>query len=311
METYEIAIIVIVIIGAIIVLSGLRIIRPTHRAAVETLGKFTSFKSSGIMFLIPIFQKLYSVNITDTLVDVEKQFVITRDNLNCSVDAQIYYKVGSDEASLKKSLYSVNNYEYQIVQLAKTTLRSIIGDKEFKVVNSDRSSLNQAVFDSMSKEAEKWGLEIVRVEVKEITPPPDVQETMNMVIKAENDKQSAVNFAIATETKADGEKKANIKMAEGKRESMILEARGRKESQELVAEGEAKAIELVNNAANEFFIENAQILKKLQVTEESLKNNSKIILTKDGIDPTLVINETSDSVIPIPQKEKRVHKTNG
>ena len=304
METYQIAIIVIAFIGIITILSGLRIIRPTHRAAVETLGKFTAFKSSGIIFVIPIFQKLYSVNITDTLVDVEKQFVITRDNLNCSVDAQIYYKVGADEASLKKSLYSVNDYEYQIVQLAKTTLRSIIGDKEFKVVNSDRTSLNLAVFDSMSKEAEKWGLKIVRVEVKEITPPPDVQDTMNMVIKAENDKQSAVNFAIATETKADGEKKANIKMAEGRREAMILEARGRKESQELVAEGEAKAIELVNNAANEFFIENAQILKKLQVTEESLKNNSKIIVTKDGIDPTLVINETNDTVIPIPQKEK-------
>ena len=304
METYLIAIIVIAIIGVIIILSGLKIIRPTHRAAVETLGKFSSFKRSGIIFVIPIIQKLYSVNITDTLVDVEKQFVITKDNLNCSVDAQIYYKVGDDEESLKKSLYSVNDYEYQIVQLAKTTLRSIIGDKEFKIVNSDRTSLNRAVFNSMSREAEKWGINIVRVEVKEITPPPDVQDTMNMVIKAENDKQSAVNFAIATETKADGEKKANIKMAEGRREAMILEARGRKESQELVAEGEAKAIELVNNAANEFFIENAQILKKLQVTEESLKNNSKIIVTKDGIDPTLVINENNDPVIPIPQKEK-------
>ena len=305
METYLMAIIAIAIIGLIIFLSGLKIIRPTNRAAVETLGKFTAFKSSGIIFVVPIFQKLFSVNITDTLVDVEKQFVITRDNLNCSVDAQIYYKVGDDEASLKKSLYSVNNYEYQIVQLAKTTLRSIIGDKEFKVVNSDRTSLNRAVHDSMSIEAEKWGINIVRVEVKEITPPPDVQDTMNMVIKAENDKQSAVNFAIATETKADGEKKANIKMAEGRREAMILEAKGKKESQELIAQGEAKAIELVNNAANEFFIDNAQILKKLQVTEESLKNNSKIIITKDGIDPTLVINENNDTVIPITPKKSR------
>jgi regulator of protease activity HflC (stomatin/prohibitin superfamily) len=304
MEMSQIILVAVVIIGAIVIFSGLKIIRPTHRAAVETLGKYSSFKTSGIIFVIPVVQKLFSVNITDTLVDVEKQFVITKDNLNCSVDAQIYYKVGEDEASLKKSLYSVNNYEYQIVQLAKTTLRSIIGDREFKVVNSDRASLNQAVFNSMSVEAEKWGIRIVRVEVKEITPPPDVQDTMNMVIKAENDKQSAVNFAIATETKADGEKKANIKMAEGRREAMILEARGKKESQELIAEGEAKAIELVNKAANEFFIENAQILKKLQVTEESLKNNSKIIVTKDGIDPTLVINENNDSVIPIPQKEK-------
>ena len=115
METYLIAIIVITIIGGIILLSGLKIIRSTHRAAVETLGKFTSFKSSGIIFIIPIFQKLYSVNTTDTLVDVEKQFVITRDNLNCSVDAQIYYKVGSDEVSLKKSLYSVNSYGIKLI----------------------------------------------------------------------------------------------------------------------------------------------------------------------------------------------------
>lgn len=298
MEIGLIAGIIIAIVVGLIALSGLKIIRPTHRAAVETLGKYTAFRRSGITFVIPLIQKLFAVNITDTLVDVEKQFVITKDNLNCSVDAQIYYKVGEDEENLKKSLYSVNDYELQIVQLAKTTLRSIIGDKEFKVVNSDRSSLNSAVFDSMSKEADKWGIKIVRVEVKEITPPTDVQDTMNMVIKAENDKQSAVNFAIATETKADGEKKANIKMAEGRKEAMILDATGQKESQELVALGEAKAIELVNVAAEKYFINQAVELKKLQVTEASLQNNSKIILTKDGISPTLVINETGDKVIP-------------
>jgi|APSaa5957512535_1039671.scaffolds.fasta_scaffold12062_11 regulator of protease activity HflC (stomatin/prohibitin superfamily) len=305
LDSATIGVIIITIVSALGVLSGLKIIRPTHRAAVETLGKFSSFRRSGLTFVIPVFQKLYSVNITDTLVDVEKQYVITRDNLNCSVDAQIYYKVGEDEESLKKSLYSVNNYELQIVQLAKTTLRSIIGDKEFKVVNSDRSTLNQAVFDSMSKEAEKWGIKIVRVEVKEITPPTDVQDTMNMVIKAENDKQSAVNFAIATETKADGEKKANIKMAEGRKQAMILDAQGQKDYQKLVAEGEADAIKLVNESANKYFVENAQTLKQLQVTEGSLKNNSKIILTKDGITPTLVINESKEKIIPIRRKDVR------
>lgn len=284
-------------------LSGIKIIRPTHRAAIETLGKYSKFRDSGMTFVIPIFQKMFSVNITDTLIDVEKQDVITKDNLNCMVDAQIYYKVGDTETELKKALYQVNNYERQIVQLAKTTLRNVIGDKDFKTVNSKRSELNDAIYQSISKEVQDWGIEIVRVEVKEITPPEDVQHTMNTVIKAENEKEAAINFANAAETKADGERRAAIKNAEGRKQALILDAQGKQEYQIRVAEGEAKAIELVNNAADKYFIGNAKELKKLQVTENSLIKNTKIVLTKDGISPTLVLNETADKVIPVREGE--------
>jgi regulator of protease activity HflC (stomatin/prohibitin superfamily) len=290
-------ILVVIIVG--IVLSGLRIIRPTHRAAIETLGKYTRFQNSGITFIVPFFQKLYSVNITEQLVDVMRQEVITKDNLNCTVDAQVYFKVGDSEPELKNALYQVNNFTEQIVQLARTTLRNVIGDNVFKDVNSQRGKLNQEVFDTMENETKDWGITIVRVELKEIEPPADVQETMNMVIKAENDKQSAIDFANARETKADGERRASIKQAEGVKQALILEAEGKSEAIRKVAEARAKEIELVNEAAEKYFVGNAKDLKKMEVTQASLEGNSKIVLTEKGITPTLVLNESGETIIPV------------
>ena len=292
----------IIIIG--IILSGLRIIRPTHRAAIETLGKYTRFQKSGITFVVPFFQKLYSVNITEQLVDVMRQEVITKDNLNCTVDAQVYFKVGDTEPELKNALYQVNNYTVQVVQLARTTLRNVIGDNVFKDVNSQRGKLNQEVFETMEGETKDWGINIVRVELKEIEPPDDVQETMNMVIKAENDKQSAIDFANARETKADGERRASIKEAEGVRQALILEAEGRAQAIERVAQARATEIQLVNESAERYFVGNAKDLKKLEVTQASLEENSKIVLTDKGISPTLVLNETGETIIPTKNKQE-------
>ena len=296
-----------IILGVIIVgiiLSGLRIIRPTHRAAIETLGKYTRFQSSGITFIIPFIQKLYSVNITEQLVDVMRQEVITKDNLNCTVDAQVYFKVGDTEDELKNALYQVNDYTIQVVQLARTTLRNVIGDNVFKDVNSQRGKLNNQVFDTMEGETKDWGINIVRVELKEIEPPDDVQETMNMVIKAENDKQSAIDFANARETKADGERRASIKEAEGIKQALILEAEGKSEAIQRVAEATAKEIQLVNESAERYFVGNAKDLKKLEVTQASLEKNSKIVLTDKGISPTLVLNETGEMIIPTKENKK-------
>jgi regulator of protease activity HflC (stomatin/prohibitin superfamily) len=295
-----------IILGVIIVgiiLSGLRIIRPTHRAAIETLGKYTRFQRSGITFIIPFFQKLYSVNITEQLVDVMRQEVITKDNLNCTVDAQVYFKVGDTEEELKNALYQVNDYTIQVVQLARTTLRNVIGDNVFKDVNSQRGKLNQQVFDTMEGETKDWGINIVRVELKEIEPPDDVQETMNMVIKAENDKQSAIDFANARETKADGERRASIKEAEGIKQALILEAEGKGEAILRVAEARAKEIQLVNESAERYFVGNAKDLKKFEVTQASLQKNSKVVLTDKGISPTLVLNETGEIIIPTKEKK--------
>jgi len=298
----------LIVIG--IILSGIRIIRPTNRAAIETLGKYTRFQNSGITFIIPFIQKLYSINITEQLVDVMRQEVITKDNLNCTVDAQVYFKVGASEKELKSALYQVNNYDIQIVQLARTTLRNVIGDNMFKDVNSQRGKLNREVYETMSVETKDWGITIVRVELKEIEPPDDVQETMNMVIKAENDKQSAIDFANARETKADGERRASIKEAEGVRQSLILEAEGQSQAIERVAAARAKEIQLVNEAAEKYFVGNAKELKRLEVTQSSLEDNSKIVLTDKGISPTLVLNESGEKIIPIKSKQSKSEESN-
>ncbi len=265
-------IIVFFIIGMLfIALLGIRIVRPTHRALIERLGKFIRFANPGFHWVIPIIERMYQENVTEQMVDATPQEIITFDNLNARVDAQVYFKVKSDEESVKNSIYNVNNVKYQIVNLARTTLRNIIGTMTLKSANSERGKINDELHKILIRETSSWGIEIVRTELKEIDPPKDVQETMNKVVKAENEKIAAVDFATATETVADGEKRAQIKKAEGIKQSRILQA-----------EGEAEAIRLVNEAAEKYFIGNAQILRKLQAVENSLSENAKIVVPADG-----------------------------
>jgi regulator of protease activity HflC (stomatin/prohibitin superfamily) len=172
----------------------------------------------------------------------------------------------------------VFNYMVQIVALARTTLRNIIGTMTLKDANSERGKINSALYNNLATETKSWGLEIVRTELKEINPPADVQETMNKVVKASNERVAAIDFATARETQADGERRAAIKVAEGQRQSAILQAEGQMQAKVLVADGEAKAIKLVNEAADKYFIGNAQLLRRLQALEQSLTNNTKVIV---------------------------------
>lgn len=246
---------------------GIRIVRPTHRGLIERLGKYRRFAKWGFNWIIPLVDRMIQVNITEQMVDAQPQEIITNDNLNARVDAQVYFKVKEDEASVKSSQYNVNNYQFQIVNLARTTLRNIIGTLTLKSANSERDKINTALLTTLSKETQNWGMQIVRTELKEIDPPKDVQETMNKVVKAENEKVAALDFANAVERQADGVKRSEIKKAEGIKQAKIL-----------AAEGEAEAIRLVNEAANKYFVGNAQLLRKLEAVEKSLSQNAKIVI---------------------------------
>ncbi len=264
-------IIIAVVVILIIFILGIRIVRPTSRGLIETLGKYTKFATPGFHWIVPGIQRLYKVNITEQMFSADPQIIITNDNLNATVDAQVYFKVKSDEESVKNSQYNVHNYQYQIINLARTTLRNIIGTMTLKSANSERGKINNDLHHTLLEETDKWGIDIVRTELKEIDPPKDVQETMNKVVKAENEKVAAIDFATAAETNADGIKRAEIKKAEGIRQGKILEA-----------EGEAQAIKLVNEAAEMYFIGNAQLLRQLQATEIALKNNAKIVVPSNA-----------------------------
>ena len=282
-----------IVIGILIFAGGVRVIRPTTRGLVETMGKYTKYAEPGFTWIIPGIQKLYLVNITEQMFNAEPQVIITNDNLNATVDAQVYFKVKADEESVKNSIYNVNNYKYQIVNLARTTLRNIIGTLTLKSANSERGRINTDLHQTLKEETNKWGIDIVRTELKEIDPPNDVQETMNKVVKADNEKVAAIDFATAAETTADGIKRAEIKKAEGIKQSKILEA-----------EGEAQAIKLVNEAAEMYFKGNAQLLRKLQMTETALKDNAKIVVPSNA-ELVNVIGEMA-GLLPI---DKRRQKT--
>ena len=251
----------------LIFFAGVRVVRPTSRGLVERLGKYKHLAMPGFNWIIPLIDRMFLVNITEVMVNAEPQEIITSDKLNARVDAQVYLKVKSDEDSVKASQYNVFNYQYQIVNLARTTLRNIIGTLTLKSANSERGKINSELQRTMREETMHWGIEIVRTELKEIDPPKDVQETMNKVVKAENEKVAAVDFATATETMADGARRAEIKKAEGIKQAKILEA-----------EGEAQAIQLVNNAADRYFVGNAQLLRRLMMVETALAANTKIVI---------------------------------
>ena len=268
-------------------LCGFKIVRPTERGVVETLGKYSRPASMGLNYLFPWFQKLIRVNITEAMSDMGTQEIITEDNLNAEVDLVVYYKINSDPESVKNALYNVSDIFSQLVMLARTTARNIIGTMKFAEVNSKRTELNVKLANMLREETSKWGVEIVRVELKDITPPESVQETMNQVIKAENTKRAAIDYATARETEADGLSRASIKKAEGVRQAVILEAEAGKQAEILKAEGQAKAFEMINKS----FSGNAQLLRRLEVTENSLKNNSKVVLTKDGISPQIILGD--------------------
>ena len=268
----------IVVLLIVYVWLSLYTIRPTDRGLIERFGKYNRFGNPGLVWIIPFVENLIKINITEMMVDAGGQEIITKDSLNAQVDAQVYFKVKSDEASVKASEYNVYNYKVQIVALARTTLRNIIGTMNLMEANSERGKINKSLYDQLTVETQSWGIEIVRTELKEINPPRGVQDAMNNVVVANNQKIAAIDFATATETKADGEKRANIKQAEGAKQKLILEAEGQRQSKILVAEGEAQAIRLVNEAADAYFVGNAQVLKQLQTVTDSLRVNSKIVI---------------------------------
>jgi len=254
--------------------AGIRVIRPIEKGLIETLGKYKKTAEQGFHWIIPMIQTMRKVNITERMVDIQPQTVITKDKLNAIVDAIVYYQI----KDVKKSEYNVDNHRKQLSSLARTTLRAIMGKMTLTEANENRDDINQRIEKVLDKETDSYGVDVLRVEIQKIEPPQDVQVSMNQVVKAEQEKIAAINFANATETRADGERRAEIKKAEGVRQGRILEAEGTKQKSILEAEGKSKAFDLVNTA----FVGNAQTLKKLEVTADSLKNNTKIVVPTDS-----------------------------
>lgn len=265
----------LLIVGLLVIgFFGIKIIRPTHVGLVETFGKFSRKGNPGFNWIIPVIQKMYYVNMTEQMVDTKKQMVITKDNLNAEVDAVVYFKIIDANASL----YNVSDNEQQLVSLAQTTLRAVVGNMTFTVANENRAKLNEEVERVLDKETKSYGVDVLRVEIQRIEAPADVQAAMNEVVKAERLRIAATEKANAAEIEADGLKRAAIRKAEGQKEAEILEAEGR-----------AQAIRLVNEAADKYFTGNAVELEKLKTFERAMSENTKVVFADKGINVNSLI----------------------
>ncbi|MFC1495807.1 SPFH domain-containing protein [Candidatus Margulisiibacteriota bacterium] len=265
---------------------SIKIIRPMEKGIVETLGKYSKTAEAGIHFLVPVIQRIYRINITEQRVDIEPQSIITKDKLNAEVDGVVYYKIFEP----KNSIYNVNQYKSAVPSLAKTTLRAVIGKMTLTEANENRNTINTEVESILDKQTDPWGITVIRVELQRIEPPADVQSAMNNVVKAENEKIAALDIATALETKADGERRAEIKQAEGHAQAIRLRATA-----------DADAIKLVNEAADKYFVGNAQLLKRLETVAKALKDNAKIVVPANA-DLVNVVGDMAGGVLPISRK---------
>lgn len=279
-------------ISTVIILSFFKIVRPNERGVIESWGKYNRFAMPGLNILVPLRDNIKLISISEQMANIPPREIITKDNLNAKADLVVYHKVNEDEESIKKAFYGAQDVNEQIVMLAQTTARNVIGSMNFSEVNSQRNNLNSDIAKVLDSETKRWGVQIVRVELKEITPPPHVQESMNRVIMAQNEKEAAGDLATAAETTADGERRANIKKAEGIKQARILEA-----------EGKALAIKLENEAAEKYFTGNAQTLKKYETIYQTFKDNSKIVVPM-GSELINVLGDQNNSVLPLNSKKR-------
>jgi regulator of protease activity HflC (stomatin/prohibitin superfamily) len=275
-----IVLIVILVIAVVLLAKSVTIIHQAQRGIVERFGKYKETLEPGLRFLIPFIDSLVSrIDMRETVIDIPPQPVITNDNVTVTIDAVVYYYV-TDAQAVR---YEVANFYTAVSKLAQTNIRNVVGEMTLDESLSSRERINAALTETLDEATDKWGVKVTRVEVKEIEPPHDISEAMSKQMKAEREKRATILEAEAYKAKqileAEGDKQNAILVAEGNRQKEILTAEGARQGAILRAEGEAQAIENVSKAADKFFIGNAQLLKQLEVTQASLQDNSKLIVS--------------------------------
>jgi len=262
-------IVILALVGLVTLVKSVTVIHQAEKGLVERFGRYKETLDPGLRFLIPYVDSLrVRIDMRETVIDIEPQPVITKDNVTVTVDAVIYYYV----TEAKAVRYEVANFYSAISKLAQTNLRNVIGDMSLDETLTSRERINAALRDTLDEATDKWGVKVTRVEVKEIEPPRDISEAMSKQMKAEREKR-------ATILEAEAYREKQILEAEGDKQNSILVAEGNRQAAILRAEGEAQAIENVSTAADRFFIGNAQLLKQLEVTQASLQDNTKLIVS--------------------------------
>lgn len=250
----------IIIVIIVIIAAGVKIIPQSKAYVVERLGAYDRTMETGLHYRVPIIDRVANVvSLKETVKDFAPQPVITKDNVTMQIDTVVYYQITDS----KLYTYGVDNPISAIENLTATTLRNIIGELELDETLTSRDIINSKMRSILDEATDPWGIKVNRVEVKNIIPPRDIQDTMEKQMRAERERREAI-------LKAEGEKKAAVLIAEGEKESAILRAEAKKEAQIKEAEGEAEAILKIQQAT----AEGLKLLKDAKMDDAVLKLKS-------------------------------------
>lgn len=251
---------IVLIIFVVIAASGIKIIPQSRAYVVERLGAYHRTMQTGLHYVIPFIERVANnVSLKEIVKDFAPQPVITKDNVTMQIDTVVYFQITDS----KLYTYGIENPVNAIENLTATTLRNIIGELELDETLTSRDVINTKMRAILDEATDPWGVKVNRVEVKNILPPKDIQESMEKQMRAERERREAI-------LKAEGEKKAAILIAEGEKESTILRADAEKEAKIREAQGEAEAIIKIQEAT----AQGLKLLKDVQIDEAVLKLKS-------------------------------------
>ena len=296
----------VIILGFILITSMVKVVPQRTAIIVERLGKYRATYTAGFQIIIPFIDKIrYRHTLKEQAIDVAPQVCITRDNIAVEVDGILYLQVLDPQ----KASYGIDNYRFASIQIAQTTMRSVIGKLELDRTFEERETINVTIVDAVDKASEPWGVKVTRYEVKNISPPQSIRDAMEKQMRAEREKRATIAESEGTKQAkinvAEGDKQELIKRSEGEMQKRINEAAGRASEIEQVAKATANGLRAISSAISE---ENGLNAVNLRIAEQYLlafgnmaKTNNTLILPSDltniaGIvaTATSVFNEARD-----------------
>jgi len=296
----------IIFLGFILIASMIKIVPQRTAIIVERLGKYRATFTAGFQILIPFIDKVrYRHTLKEQAIDVAPQICITRDNIAVEVDGILYLQVLDPQ----KASYGIDNYRFASIQIAQTTMRSVIGKLELDRTFEERESINATIVEAVDKASEPWGVKVSRYEVKNISPPQSIKDAMEKQMRAEREKRAIIAESEgAKQAKinvAEGDKQALIKNSEGEMQKRINEAAGRASEIEQLAKATANGLRAISGAISE---ENGLNAVNLRIAEQYLmefgklaKVNNTLIIPSNLTDisgivatATSVFNEVKD-----------------
>ena len=299
-----IALALIAVVAVIVVIiSGVKIVQPYEQAIYMRLGKYVRVLNQGLNVVCPLVNQVVKLDLRTEVLDVPKQEVITKDNSPVQVDAVIYIKVTDP----KNAFFEVTDYRLATVNLAQTTLRSIIGEMELDQILSSREKINVSLRDILDENTDKWGVKIEAVEIREVDPARKVKDSMEEQTSAERKRRAAILEADgqkrAAILEAEGRKKSMILQAEGQRQSMILEAEGKRLATILEGQGEAQRLRIMSVGASAMDSKALSVLSMQTIQKVGEGDSSKIFFPMELTRLVDGISDYMGSASRIPDRE--------